>query len=337
MNENSQNSTKSARVLVTGAAGHIGRHVLEELKEQGYQIRAVTSRALTPEHKADATIEWRQQDFMQSLEVDSLVQGCDAVLHLAATLWDIPKMPRLNVELTRLLAEAANRRGLRFFGFASSITVYGSAKSKNVDEATPLMTGDQDIAGEYRGNPSARAYARSKVQAEKTLATAAPNMECVIFRPTLVIDLPIILNIAQRSALKHFLLGKRHEHHIYVKDTAHAMVWFMRHALDRATPKAGIEIYNLADDDAPAVTGEQIKARAFELTRAPQFRPMLAGPIGIYNLIDMASHKQPSARYPFGMMHYSTKKLMATGYRFKYGLAEAQRLAFKPFMLERSN
>jgi nucleoside-diphosphate-sugar epimerase len=320
-----------ARVLVTGAAGHIGQHVVDELLARGLAVRAVTSRALTPDQRASTDVEWRRHDFMESLDVDSLVAGCDAVLHLAAALWDIPKMLRVNVEATRALASAAERRGLRFFGFASSVTVYGSARTIEVDETSPLLTGDQDLPEEYRGNPSIRAYGRSKVLAEQALAQEVATLECVIFRPTLVVDLPIMVAIARRPFLKHFLLGSRHEHHIFVKDVAHAMVWFLTRALHRTAPTSGVEIFNLADDDAPAVTGRAIAARAHALTQARQFRPGPAGPLWLYNLIDMAANKRLTKRYPFGMMKYSTKRLMSTGYRFKYGLEVAQRLAFTPF------
>lgn len=324
-------NNEAIKVLVTGATGRIGRHVVDELKAHGFKIRAVTSQPLSAEQKAATDIEWRQHDFAKSSDVDALVEGCHAIQHLAANLWDIPKMPMANVEATRALGEAANTYGVRFFGFTSSITVYGSAKSKDVNENTPLLTGDRDVAEEYRGNPSIRAYGRSKVLGERVLAAAASNVECVIFRPTVVVDLPIMVGIAQRNFPKQFVLGSRHEHHIYVKDVAHALVWFMQRSLDRTTPKPGVEIFNLADDAASAVTGAAIAARAKALTGSPKFRSTLGGPVFAYNLIDMLTNRRFSLRYPLGMMVYSNKKLMDAGYRFKYGLDEAQRLAFAPF------
>jgi nucleoside-diphosphate-sugar epimerase len=317
----------SPLVLVTGASGRIGLHVVEELVRCGFRVRAQTTKPPADLPAAAAATEWVRFDLM-SPEVDSLVEGCDAVLHLAATLWDIRKMKQLNVEATRLLAESAIRHNLRFFGFASSITVYGSARHSPVDEASPLMTGMTDIKNEYRNNPSGRAYARSKVLAEEALKSAALCLECVIFRPTLVVDLPVMTTVASRGRLKQFLLGNRHEHHIYVKDVAHAMVWFLKRALDRAAPAPGVEVFNLADDDAATVTGTAIAVRARYLTGQPHYRAVVAAPRWFYNLFEMLTQKQLSRRYPFGLTRYSAKKLAATGYRLPYGLDEAQRLAF---------
>jgi nucleoside-diphosphate-sugar epimerase len=317
---NSSENSGKPRVLVTGATGRIGRHVLNELKEFPCQVRAVTSRPLTQEQQADPDVEWCHHDFNDSLDLDDLLTGSDAVLHLAAELGYAARMRRVNVDATRALAETANRLAVRFLCFASSITVY---------EMTPLLTGDNDVRSEYRGDASIRIYGRSKVLGERALMDAARDVECVIFRPTVVVDLPVIVSIAQRSPLKHFILGNRHEHHVYVKDVAHTMVWFMRRALARAAPVPGVEIFNLSDDESQAVTGKAIAARALALTKSPRFRKGPVAPVALYNLIDLAINKRITRRYPIGMMVYSAKKLFATGYCFKYGMAEAQRLAFR--------
>ena len=58
------------RVLVTGATGTIGRHVVTELVARGYQVRALTSKPVVEASVSDR-LEWRQLDFHQSLDFDS--------------------------------------------------------------------------------------------------------------------------------------------------------------------------------------------------------------------------------------------------------------------------
>lgn len=101
-------------------------------------------------------VDWRRWDFLESLEVDPLVDGCDAVIHLAAELCDIGKMERINVDATRALAEAAAACGARYFGHASSIVVYGSPRARRVNEQTPLIDLARPVAKPMCGSRSAR-------------------------------------------------------------------------------------------------------------------------------------------------------------------------------------
>jgi nucleoside-diphosphate-sugar epimerase len=156
-----------------------------------------------------------RHDFMQSLDADALVAGCAAVLHLAGEVWNIPRMQRVNVEATRGLTQAADRAGVKFFGFTSSIAVYGRSRNVVVTEESPVLMPDRDVKSEYRGNRSLRCYGRTKVQAERAIAEHGSRMECLIFRPSVVTGLPGLVALAQRSAFMHFVLGRRHEHLIY--------------------------------------------------------------------------------------------------------------------------
>lgn len=73
-----------ARVLVTGAGGFIGRHVLPELRRAGYEVHAIGRRPL--EDAAD--IVHHRLDLMDSRAVDTLVQAVKPshLLHLAWTV-----------------------------------------------------------------------------------------------------------------------------------------------------------------------------------------------------------------------------------------------------------
>ena len=71
-------------ILVTGATGALGRHLIQQLGSSGYQVRGhYRSRPGTAE-----SVDWRRMDFRETLDFSSLVQGCDAVIHLAAETTD---------------------------------------------------------------------------------------------------------------------------------------------------------------------------------------------------------------------------------------------------------
>jgi nucleoside-diphosphate-sugar epimerase len=69
------------RVLVTGASGCVGRHILPKLAARGWDVWGVFSK--TAANIPDVT--WRQTDLLRSDDVDRLVQACQPthLLHLA--------------------------------------------------------------------------------------------------------------------------------------------------------------------------------------------------------------------------------------------------------------
>ncbi|HEY0615368.1 MAG TPA: NAD-dependent epimerase/dehydratase, partial [Candidatus Elarobacter sp.] len=129
------------RVLITGGRGFIGAWTARVLLELGHDVRtfdlsddrtlfdAVTG----PERDATArrgAVEHRGGDITDPHAVDAAVEGCDAVVHLAAVL--IPtarKDPllgaRINVMGTLHVFEAAKRFGVRGVAYASSAAVFG--------------------------------------------------------------------------------------------------------------------------------------------------------------------------------------------------------------------
>src|SRR5262249_30216525 len=97
-------------VLVTGATGMAGRFIVPAVLRAGFAVRAQYLR--TPGDVSG--IEWRKWDFLQSLAVAPLIEGCHAVVHLAAELSDVAKMDRVNVDATRALASAAAAGRVRY-------------------------------------------------------------------------------------------------------------------------------------------------------------------------------------------------------------------------------
>jgi len=73
----------SLRVLVTGADGFLGQHLLPRLISRGHRIRAVCREAPTRPGGQASGIEWRQADLTKRESLAGLAAGCDRVVHLA--------------------------------------------------------------------------------------------------------------------------------------------------------------------------------------------------------------------------------------------------------------
>ena len=124
------------RVLITGGLGFIGAWTARTLLEQGHSVRTFDVHdnrslfdAIVSDHASG--VEHRAGDITDADAVDAAVEGCDAVVHLAAVL--IPtarKDPllgaRINVLGTLHVFEAAKRHGVQNIAYASSAAVFGA-------------------------------------------------------------------------------------------------------------------------------------------------------------------------------------------------------------------
>ena len=123
------------RVLVTGAAGFIGSHVVEAARELGYEVRGLDS--LTPAvHNGMPSYMPRDMDMViadvrDAEAVSRALEGVDAVCHQAALvglgvdLSDLPAYSDVNVTGTAVLLDAMGRAGVQRLVLASSMVVYG--------------------------------------------------------------------------------------------------------------------------------------------------------------------------------------------------------------------
>lgn len=172
-------------VLVTGAAGLLGRFVVSELLAHGYAVRGLDRRA------GEAAIEWHVGDVCDPALVAGATRGADAVLHIAAipNIWsgDGQTIMRVNLLGTYTVFEAAEAAGVRRAVFCSSDSVAGYTVREGrmlhplyapLDIDHPLLATDPYAVSKVMGEDLARAYALRgmSVVALRTVFVAYPEM-----------------------------------------------------------------------------------------------------------------------------------------------------------------
>lgn len=172
-------------VLVTGAAGLLGRFVVEELLRNGYDVRGFDRR------RGAAKIDWRVADVTDTVAVGDAVAGVDAILHIAAVpnIWsgDGQTIIRVNVQGTYTVLEAAEQAGIERVVFCSSDSVAGYTVREGrmlqplyapLDLEHPLLATDPYAISKVLGEDLARAYSLRgmSVVALRTVFVAYPEM-----------------------------------------------------------------------------------------------------------------------------------------------------------------
>ncbi|HEX3721168.1 MAG TPA: NAD-dependent epimerase/dehydratase family protein [Nitrolancea sp.] len=153
------------RVLVTGAGGFIGHHLVSALRRSGHWVRGVDLKF--PEYEATAANEFHQLDLRREDACRRSVEGVDEIYHLAADMGGIGYITSNHatiahnntlIDINMLEASAAARVG-RFL-YASSACVYPAYRQTqaNVD---PLREDDA-----YPADPD-EAYGWEKLYSER--------------------------------------------------------------------------------------------------------------------------------------------------------------------------
>lgn len=191
------------KVLVTGAGGFIGSHLVEALLARGARVRAFVRyngrgdigmlADLPPESQAQLEILFG--NLCDPFFVRSAVQGCDYVFHLAALI-GIPysyvapaDYVAVNVQGTLNVLQACRDERTPRLVHTSTSEVYGSAQYVPIDEKHPLQGQSPYSASKIAADKLAESYYRSfnlPVVTVRPFNTYGPRQSARAFIPTVI-------------------------------------------------------------------------------------------------------------------------------------------------------
>lgn len=255
-------------VLVTGAAGLVGTHVLDALRSRGERPRALVrehSVATARAFGAEAVVG----DVTDATAWQRAATGVRAIIHAAALVAShdsLEEFTRVNVGGTRLALEAARRIGARLIHI-STVAVYG--------RAAVYKAGTHGVTEDYplQPLPATDFYARSKRAAEQLVQqdAARGGGSVTAIRPNVIygerdvlFTRRLIANL-KRGFLPQVGPGTNHLSCVYAGNVASAILA----ALD-APAKPGFRAYNVTRDASPLLTQREFFAAFAEaLGRRP--------------------------------------------------------------------
>ena len=223
------------KVLVTGADGFIGSHMVEELVRKGYSVRAFSYYnsfntwgwldTLAPEILSQ--IEVVCGDIRDPYGVKKAIEGVDMVFHLAALI-AIPfsyhspdAYVDTNIKGTLNVLQAAKELNVERVLITSTSEVYGTDKYVPIDENHPFQGQSPYSATKIGADRLAESFYRSfdlPVSIVRPFNTFGPRQSARAVIPTIITQL-----LGGRQQIKLGLLSPTRDFN-YVKDTVSAYI-----------------------------------------------------------------------------------------------------------------
>jgi UDP-glucuronate 4-epimerase len=279
------------RILVTGAAGFIGSHLVEALAKQGDEVlgvdnfdpfysRAMKERNLEDVGKNPGFSLW-EQDILDVAAMRERLTADTVIVHLAAkagvrpSLADPVGYARVNVAGTAAILEAARQAGVSRIVFGSSSSIYG--------DSTPAPF-REDAVGVSPVSP----YAATKRAAELLLSSVAPIYGFraaslrffTVYGPRQRPDLAIhafTRRMVEGRTLTLFGDGTQARDYTYSSDIIAGVLSAIRWT---ATAPVGVETFNLGGNRAiPTEDMVAEIARALGIKPKVEWAPMQPGDV----------------------------------------------------------
>jgi len=195
----------ATKTLVTGAAGFIGSHLVEQLIHEGYDVRAFVhynsnnnwyNLEKLPKEILDS-VEVVAGDVADPFAVDKAVEGRDAVFHLAALI-GIPysyvapaAYVSTNITGTLHVLEACRRHNVGRMVHTSTSETYGTAQYVPIDEKHPLVGQSPYSASKIAADKLAESFWLSfetPVTIVRPFNTFGPRQSMRAIIPTIIVQ-----------------------------------------------------------------------------------------------------------------------------------------------------
>lgn len=121
------------KVLVTGATGFLGKYVVEELSQHGYQVRAFGRNRKVGQSLENSSVAFFQGDLIQAKGLTQACQGMDMVVHAGAlsTVWGPwEDFYQTNVLGTKYVLDACREAGIQRLVYVSSPSIYAAPRDQ---------------------------------------------------------------------------------------------------------------------------------------------------------------------------------------------------------------
>tara|TARA_X000001036_G_scaffold439494_1_gene490839 strand:- start:3143 stop:4126 length:984 start_codon:yes stop_codon:yes gene_type:complete len=239
----------SDKIFIIGGAGYVGSALTEKLVQQGYNVTVydllIYGSDFLQKHK---NLKIIQGDIRNYKKLENEITGHNICIHLACISND-PSFElnpllgkKINLDSFEPLVQIAKKKGIKKFLYASSSSVYGIKKEKDVTEDLSL-------------NPLTD-YSKYKVQCEKILNTYGSNDFTVCtLRPATVcgfskrqrfdVIVNILTNLAFHNRKIKIFGGKQLRPNIHIKDMVDAYICLIN-AKDSIINK---KIYNVGSSN----------------------------------------------------------------------------------------
>ena len=312
------------KVLVTGATGFLGKYVVEELVEHGYQVRAFGRNSKIGRSLENTSVSFFQGDLTNAEDVSEACKGMNLVVHAGAlsTVWGPwEDFYQANVLGTKYVLEACRQTDIQRLVYVSSPSVYAAPKDQ-------LAIKESDAPEENNLNN----YIRSKLASEK-LFKDYPDVPSIILRPRGLFGigdtsiLPRVINLSQKIGIPLIGDGRQLMDMTCVENVALAI----RLAIE--APEAKGEVYNITNGEPRAfrdLLEESLKGLGYPIKYRKIPASLLAGIASslefLYKSLNLKG-EPPLTRYTYYLLRYSqtldiSKAERELGYRPKISISE---------------
>lgn len=245
------------RVLVTGGAGYIGNYIVEELLDNGHDVRVLDNflfgdDALGPLRDHE-NLDIQHGDIRHIEDLSYAMEDRDAVIHMAGIVGDPAcdvneqATQAVNIEATKTLVEVCKLHDIDRLVFASTCSVYGASELMELNEGSFL-------------NPLSL-YAESKIESEDIIfhethgeftdsdITATHLRLGTIFGWSRRMRFDLVVNLLTAKAVLEGDIpvygGEQYRPLVHVADAASAFV----RVLEADEEKVDHQVFNVGDND----------------------------------------------------------------------------------------